>query len=70
MPNPAMLLCISEGAYHRVAAYFPPPVRAGLQLVGVDQTRADGWQAKRFRKIEPSDPAFIALIFQRELQDA
>jgi hypothetical protein len=69
-PDPAMLRRLREGAYYRVAAYLPPPGQAGLQLVGVDHAPGDGWQAERFRKIEPADPHFIALITKRELQDA
>ena len=65
-----MLLRLKEGARYRVAAYLPPPGRAGLQLVGVYHAPGDGWQAERFRKIEQADPQFIALIFQRKLQDA
>ena len=69
-PSPTMLMRIKKGAIYRVAAYLPPPGRAGLQLVGVDHAPGHGWQAVRFRKIEPADPEFIALIRERELQDA
>jgi len=69
-PKPSMLLRIKEGAVYRVAAFLPPPGRPGVQLVGVDHAPGHGWQAERFRKIEPADPQFTALILERELQDA
>ncbi len=69
-PDPNMLRHLREGALYRVAAYMPPPGRAGVQLVGVDHRPGDGWQAHRFRKVEPADPEFIALIRIRELEDA
>lgn len=51
-PNPWMLEKLAEGAYYRVAAYFPHPAMPGLQLVGVDHKPGNGWQAWRFRKVD------------------
>lgn len=67
-PDSRKLLRLKKGALYRVARYFPvsfgraywgaKPL-AGLQLVGVDHSPGHGWQAWRFRKVVPADPAFI-----------
>ena len=65
-PNPWTLERLAEGAYYRVAGYFPNGGSPGLQLVGVDHKPGGGWHAWRFRKVISADPAFIASIRQLE----
>lgn len=78
-PNPPSLLRLKKGALYRVANYLPvSPGRpywggkpmAGVQLVGVDHSPGTGWQAWRFRKVEPADPPFIARLRTRTLEPA
>jgi hypothetical protein len=69
-PDASKLRRLKECSIYRVAAFLPPPGRPGLQLVGVDHSPGDGWQAERFRKIEPADPEFIMSIADREVENA
>jgi hypothetical protein len=61
-PDASKLRCLKEGSVYKVAAFLPPPGRPGLQLVGVDHSPGHGWQAERFRKIQPATAEFILLV--------
>lgn len=76
---PSSLARLKRGGLYRVARYFPvSPGRiywrgnpmAGLQLVGVDHRPSHGWQAWRFRKVEPADQWFTKSLRVRELEPA
>ncbi len=79
-PNPPTLHRLKKGALYRVARYLPvssarvpywggKPM-AGVQLVGVDHSPGHGWQAWRFRKVEPADQKFIESLQARKLEPA
>jgi len=57
-PNPWTLERLAEGAYYRVAAYFPNHGTPALQLTGVDHRPGNGWFGWRFRKVVAADQAF------------
>lgn len=61
-PNPWTLKRLREGAYYRVAAYFPNRGTPGLALAGIDHSPGRGWHAWRFRKITGADPAFCKVL--------
>ena len=67
-PNPWTLERLAEGAYYRVAAYFPNGGKPGLQLIGVNHRPGNGWYAWRFRKVVPADCEFIKSLRERELE--
>ena len=69
-PNPKMLERLKEGRYYRVTAYLPQPKIDGVQLGGVDHKPGDGWQAWRFRKVEPADEEFTKSLRARKLEPA
>ena len=72
-PNPSRLERLKKGGLYRVARYLPVEVgrkywggkpMTGLQLVGVDHSPGNGWQAWRFRKIVAAEPSFREALRQ------
>ena len=53
---------LAEGAYYRVASYFPNGGDARRSTGGVDHRPGHGWYAWRFRKVLAADQEFSDVL--------